>query len=73
MCYAAAWWARLDSVYYAATIQDAKEYGDFDDVAIYQAMNMPGPDRPLPTIQVGRTEMLRVWQEFHAKSDRLHY
>jgi guanine deaminase len=73
MCYAAAWWARIDAIYYAATIQDAKEYGNFDDVAIYQAINLPGPDRPLPAVEVGRNEMLKVWKEFHAMSDRLHY
>ena len=47
MCYAAAWWARIETVYYAATIQDAKEFGDFDDVPIYEAVSLPGSEQLL--------------------------
>jgi guanine deaminase len=73
MCYAAAWWARIETVYYAATIQDAKEYGDFDDVPIYEAVSLPGPQRQLPALEIDREEMLKVWREFHDMPDRVHY
>ena len=73
MCYAASWWARIDKIYYAATIRDAQEFGDFDDLAIYEAVKLPGPDRPLPALEIDRADMLKLWREFHDMPDRLHY
>lgn len=73
MCYAASWWARIDAVYYAATIQDAKEFGNFDDLPIYEAVKMPGPDRPLRALEIDREAMLKVWREFRDMPDRPQY
>lgn len=73
MCYAAAWWARVDAVFYAATIQDALDYGDFDDKPIYDAITLPGPERPLPARELLRDEMLEVWRAFSAIPNRIHY
>ncbi|MDP6478725.1 MAG: nucleoside deaminase [Phycisphaerales bacterium] len=73
MCYAASWWARIDMIYYAATIRDAKEFGDFDDLPIYEAVQLPGSERPLPALEIDREAMLRLWQEFHDMPNRLHY
>jgi tRNA(Arg) A34 adenosine deaminase TadA len=73
MCYAAAWWARVEGIYYASTIHDALDYGDFDDRGIYDAVTLPGPDRALPARELLRDEMVAVWKEFHAIPDRIHY
>jgi tRNA(Arg) A34 adenosine deaminase TadA len=73
MCYAASWWARIDAIYYAATIADASAYGDFDDVSIYKALAMPGPARPIPAVEIDRDAMLPVWREFKDMPGRLHY
>jgi guanine deaminase len=73
MCYAAAWWARLDAVYYASTIRDALEYGAFDDESIYEAITLPGPDRTVPAREMLRDEMVQVWREFAALPNRIHY
>ena len=73
MCYAASWWARVDAIYYASTVADAKTYGDFDDVPIFDALKVPGPVRPLPSRELLRDEMIPVWQAFRAMPDRLHY
>jgi len=73
MCYAASWWARIDTIYYAATIQDAKEYGDFDDEPIYEAVKLPPSERALPALEIDREEMLKVWRDFHAMPNRIHY
>ena len=48
MCYAAAWWARIDHIYYASTIVDALAYGDFDDESIFAAVQLPPAERALP-------------------------
>jgi tRNA(Arg) A34 adenosine deaminase TadA len=73
MCYAAAWWARVEAIYYASTIRDALDYGDFDDMGIYHAVSLSGPDRALPARELLRDEMVAVWQEFHAIPNRIHY
>lgn len=73
MCYGAAWWARVDGIFYAATIQDALDYGDFDDKPIYDAIAQPGPDRAVPARELLRDEMVAVWKEFQAIPDRIHY
>jgi len=73
MCYGAAWWARIKKIYYAGTIGDAKEYGNFDDVHLYQAMKSPGQDRMLPCIELLRKEMLPIWKEFDQLNDRPQY
>lgn len=73
MCYGAAWWARVGAIFYAATIQDALDYGDFDDKPIYDAIAQPGPDRAVPARELLRSEMVEVWREFHAIPGRIHY
>ena len=65
MCYGACWWARLDTVYYAATIQDALEYGNFDDEPIYAAVRERNPkERKLPCYELCRSEMVELWKEY---------
>ncbi|KAA8492273.1 Guanine deaminase [Porphyridium purpureum] len=67
MCYAACWWARLDTIYYAGSIADALEYGRFDDAPIYHAVRQPDPaQRPLPCHQLCQAEMLELWKEYQA-------
>jgi len=73
MCYAAAWWARIDQIYFASTIRDALVYGDFDDEPIYAAVRLPPAERALPARELLRDEMVEVWEEFHAIPDRIHY
>lgn len=73
MCYAAAWWARIDAIYYASTIQDALDYGAFDDKSIYEAITLPGPERACPARQLLREEMVEVWRAFAALPNRIHY
>ena len=51
MCLAAIWWARLESVYYANTRQDAARIG-FDDAEIYREVRpklnrSPNPNDPM--------------------------
>ena len=73
MCYAASWWARIETIYYAATIQDAKDFGDFDDVSICEAVKFPPSERALLALEIDRDEMLKVWREFQEMPERIHY
>jgi tRNA(Arg) A34 adenosine deaminase TadA len=73
MCYAAAWWARIGHIYYAAEMEDALTYGDFDDSRIYAQFPLPESERQLASEPLLRSEMVEVWQAFHAMPDRVHY
>lgn len=62
MCYAAAYWARISKIYYAASWDD---YSDlFDDSKIHQEMSLPYPQRLLSPQQILREEAVEVWREF---------
>jgi len=73
MCYGACWWARVEHIYYASTIQDAKDFGGFDDVSMYEAMNDSIEDRPVQGISMLREEMLPLWEEYRSLPNKAHY
>jgi guanine deaminase len=69
MCLGAIYWARLDSIYYAATRDDAAAVG-FDDSLIYREVAVPVDQRRIPTINFMREEgrePMRVWNSFQQK------
>jgi guanine deaminase len=64
MCFAAAYWARVDCVYYAATRRDAALAG-FDDARIYDEIGLAEDARSLPFRRVLGAEGIRpfeIWQ-----------
>ena len=73
MCYAACWWARVDAIFHASTIDDAHGYGGFDDRPILDALRLPLEERPLPVTQLCHEEMLKVWHAFRDRTERPHY
>ena len=73
MCYAACYWAKVEAIYYASTIQDAKEFGDFDDAPIVESMKVPIQERKLSGVELLRDEMLELWNEFNILSDQPNY
>ena len=70
MCYGAIWWARIEKIYYASTIHDAKEFGNFDDLALSEAIKSAINERPIKSEVILRSEMLQLWNEFN---NALHY
>ncbi len=73
MCYGALCWARVENIYYASTIEDAKEFGGFDDAPMYEAVKNPIKDRPVAGNELLRDEMLPLWQEFQAMPNHPKY
>lgn len=73
MCYAAAWWARIEMIYYASTMQDCRSYGEFDDSAIYESLQLPAEHRSLPCVELLRDEMLELWEAFSKLENRPKY
>ncbi len=73
MCLAACYWAGIEEVYYAASIEDADTYGDFDDRPIYEQLALPKAQRSVKMTQMLRDEAIVVWKRYQAKSDRVPY
>jgi tRNA(Arg) A34 adenosine deaminase TadA len=72
MCLAAAYWARVDRLVYAATREDAAAIG-FDDDAIYRELTLPISKRSLPMQQLLRAEAVQVFDAWRDKSDKVPY
>ncbi len=72
MCLGAAYWARLDRVFYANTRDDAAEIG-FGDRFIYEELASPHATRRIPLVQVLRDEALAAFREWRRKLDRIDY
>jgi guanine deaminase len=71
MCQAAAWWARVDRVVYAATEDDAAAAG-FDDAGFWAAMRGTGA-APTPTHHVPTAAALEPFEAWIANPDRVRY
>lgn len=72
MCLAAAYWARLDAVYYANTRQDAASIG-FDDAFFHQQLALPLAQQALPTAQLLQAEAHQVFQQWQTLESRQLY
>ncbi len=73
MCMAACYWAGIKKVFYAAQIEDALEYGGFDDSMIYDELRKPVQERNLEIKQIMRAEAVEVWKKYADKEDRVPY
>jgi guanine deaminase len=73
MCMAACYWAGIKAVYYASQVEDALEYGGFDDSMIYGEIKKPAAERTLPIRQMMRAEAVGVWRKYAQKADRGPY
>lgn len=72
MCLAAAYWARVDRLVYAATREDAARAG-FDDAVLYREIPLTPGARSLPTDTFLRAEAVAVFDEWLVKPDRVEY
>lgn len=73
MCLGATYWAGIKTVFYAATVGDALEYGNFDDSMIYDEIKKPVDQRSMSIKQIMQPEAVEVWKEYAAKSDKIQY
>ena len=72
MCLAAAYWARLERIVYAASASDAAEAG-FDDVHILNELAREESQRQLPMEQGLRNEALSVFTHWQQQENRVDY
>ncbi|MGH2727296.1 MAG: nucleoside deaminase, partial [Actinomycetota bacterium] len=72
MCLAAAYWARIDGIYFSATVGDAAEAG-FDDAAIGEELAIAPEQRQIPLIHLDVHATGLPFAEWEAKADRRPY
>lgn len=72
MCLAAAYWAGISTIYYAATREDAAAIGFADD-HVYRQINLPPAAREIKMIQTMRPEALPVFAAWDAMEDKIEY
>lgn len=71
MCYAAAYWARVSKIFYAASWTDYEDV--FDDSKINIDVGLPYPKRLLAPVQILREEAHVVWNEFRNLANGARY
>jgi guanine deaminase len=74
MCLGAAYWARVDAVFFAATRHDATHAGFFDDF-LYDEVCKPIEARQLHMEQIAslQPQAQKFFQEWLDKEDKVHY
>ncbi len=72
MCLAAAYWAHVDRIVYAADRDDAAGAG-FDDRFLYQEMTLPVNDRRIPMVRALRNEGRQVLEFWTTLENRVQY
>lgn len=72
MCLAAAYWARVDRIVFAADRFDAAAAG-FDDEQFYAEVGLPIAERKILTQQVLRDSAVAVFDEWRAMPDKTMY
>lgn len=72
MCLAAAYWSRLDAIYYGCSAADAARAG-FDDAFLYGEMRKPSADRKLPAAQLCGDEAWASFATWIAMPNKIEY
>ncbi|MFO1398601.1 MAG: nucleoside deaminase [Burkholderiales bacterium] len=73
MCMAACYWAGIEQVFYAASVDDAFTYGNFDDRPIYEQLALPKEKRSIRLTQMLHDDAVVVWKQYQAKPDKVQY
>lgn len=72
MCLGAIYWARLRTLYYASTRQEAAAAG-FDDEFIYREMPLAPLARTIPGVHLRVPQFHLPFDEWNAKPDKVRY
>lgn len=72
MCLAAAYWARIEAVYYGASAADAARAG-FDDAFLYDEFRKDQSARSLPATQLLEDEAWASFAAWMASTNKIEY
>ena len=72
MCLAAAYWSRLDAIFFGNAAEDAARAG-FDDSRLYREVALPRHDRSLPISRMLAAEALESFAAWQASPNKIRY
>jgi guanine deaminase len=72
MCLGSIYWARIGTLYYAATKDDAEKV-NFIDAQIYREFSLSKAQRSIPSVQMLREEALKVFEAWEKSEKKIHY
>lgn len=72
MCLAAIYWARIPTVYFGASKEDAARAG-FDDDIFYQQLALPQSERKVKLVRLLATEAQEPFRFWAEKPDKIPY
>jgi tRNA(Arg) A34 adenosine deaminase TadA len=72
MCLAAAYWARVDGIFYGASAADAARAG-FDDAFLYEELRKDNAERKLPATQLLSEEAWASFAAWLASANKIKY
>jgi tRNA(Arg) A34 adenosine deaminase TadA len=72
MCLAAAYWARIDAIFYGASAADAARAG-FDDAFLYQELRKDHDARSIPSTQLLGDEAWSSFAAWMASPNKIEY
>lgn len=73
MCLAASYWAHIDHIFFAARVEDALQYGEFQDIDLLAEIRKDPKDRRIKFTEVMRSDAVEVWKEFSQMPNRARY
>ena len=72
MCLSAIYWARINTVYFGNSKEDAKRIG-FDDSFIYDEIKKPIEERSIKMERIGSDIAAVAFEEWVSKEDKVRY
>jgi tRNA(Arg) A34 adenosine deaminase TadA len=72
MCLAAAYWARIDAIFYGASAADAARAG-FDDAFLYEELRKQQVARSIPSTQLLGGEAWASFQAWIDSTNKIEY
>lgn len=72
MCFSAIHWAKIKTLYYGCTREDAAKI-DFDDKFIYDVIKGVSKTKQVETFKIDRDECLNPFDDWRKKKDRSQY
>lgn len=72
MCLGAIYWARIKKIYYACSLEEAKNH-NFDDIFIYNEFAKPKEKRLIPSEQIVQKEGMEIFEYWANNKKRIDY
>ena len=72
MCLGAIYWARLKKIYYACSLEEAKNH-NFDDVFIYDEFKKPNEIRMIPSEQIMQNKGEKIFIDWEKNDKKVEY